>query len=52
MNSSVGVFYTGKNSVVKIAHSGFDVVLKTTKHIMICPDSDPSFKVIATYLTV
>jgi hypothetical protein len=36
--------------VVKIAHSSFKVVLRTMKHTMIYPGSDPSSEVIALYL--
>jgi hypothetical protein len=43
----VDVFYTGKNRVVKITHSSFEVVLRTTKHTMIYPGSGPSLEVIA-----
>jgi hypothetical protein len=44
---SIGVFCTDKNMVVKIAYSSSEMVLRTTKHIMIYPDSAPSLKVIA-----
>jgi hypothetical protein len=44
---TVGVFYTGKNRVVKITCSSSEVVLQTTKHIMIYPSSGPSLEVIA-----
>jgi hypothetical protein len=40
-------FCTGKNRVVKITHSSFEMVLRTTKHTMIYPISGPSLKVIA-----
>jgi hypothetical protein len=43
---TVSVFYTGKNMVVKIACSNSEVVLRTTKHTMIYPDSGLSLKVI------
>jgi hypothetical protein len=44
---TVGVFCTGKNRVVKITCSSSEVVLQTTKHIMIYPSSGPSLEVIA-----
>jgi hypothetical protein len=37
----VGVFCTSKNRVVKIAHSSFEVVLRTTKHMVFYPSADP-----------
>jgi hypothetical protein len=37
---------TGKNRVVKIAHSSFEMVLRTTKHTMIYPGLGPSLEVI------
>jgi hypothetical protein len=43
----VSVFYTGKNRVVKIAYSSFEMVLQTTKHTMIYSNSRPSLEVIA-----
>jgi Na+/melibiose symporter-like transporter len=43
----VGVFFTGKNRVVKIVHSSSDVVLRTTKHTLIYPGLGPSLEVIA-----
>jgi hypothetical protein len=43
----VSVFYTGKNRVVKIAYSSFEMVLQTTKHTMIYSNSGPSLEVIA-----
>jgi hypothetical protein len=46
-NQSVSVFCTGKNRVVKITRSSFEMVLQTTKHTMIYPDSGPSLEVIA-----
>jgi hypothetical protein len=49
---TVGVFFIGKNKVVKIAHSSFEVVLRTTKHIMIYLSSGPSLEVIALRPTV
>jgi hypothetical protein len=45
----VGVFYTVKNMVVKIVRSSSKVILRTTKHIMIYPDSCPSLEVIALH---
>jgi hypothetical protein len=47
MMSFVSVFCTSKNRVVKITHSSSEVVLRTTKHTMIYPDSSPSLKVIS-----
>jgi hypothetical protein len=44
---TVGVFYTGKNRVVKIVRSSSEMVLRTTKHTMINPSSGPSLEVIA-----
>jgi hypothetical protein len=49
---SVGVFCTGKSRVFKIAHSSFEVVLRTTKHTVIYPGSCPSLEVIALYLVL
>jgi hypothetical protein len=49
---TVGVFYTGKNRVVKIARSSSEMVLLTTKHTMISPGSGPSLEVIALSLAV
>jgi hypothetical protein len=43
----IGVFYTSKNMVVKIAHSSFEMVLRTTKHTMIYLGSGSSLQVIA-----
>jgi hypothetical protein len=43
----VGVFYTGKNRVVKIARSNSEMVLRTIKHTMIYPSSGLSLEVIA-----
>jgi hypothetical protein len=43
----VGVFCTGRNRVVKIAHSSSEVVLQTTKHMVIYPSSRPSLEVIS-----
>jgi hypothetical protein len=40
------VFYTGKNRVVKILRFSSEMVLRTTKHIMIYPGSGPSSDVI------
>jgi carbamate kinase len=45
--STVGVVFIDKNRVVKIVHSSSDVVLQTTKHIMIYHGSGPSLGVIA-----
>jgi hypothetical protein len=42
----VGVFCIDKNRVVKITRSSFEMDLRTTKHIMIYPDSGPSSDVI------
>jgi hypothetical protein len=44
---TVGVFYTGKNRVVKIMHSSAEVVLQTTKHMVIYPSLGPSLEVLA-----
>jgi hypothetical protein len=44
---AVGVFFTGKNKVVKIISSSSEVVLRTTKHTMIYPGLGPSLEVIA-----
>jgi hypothetical protein len=48
----VSVFYTGKNRVVKITCSSFEMVLRTIKHTMIYPGSGPSLEVIALYSAV
>jgi hypothetical protein len=48
----VGVFYTGKNMVVKIMHFSSEVVLRSIEHTMIYPGSDLSFKLIALCSTV
>jgi hypothetical protein len=48
----VGVFCTNKNRVVKIACSNCEIVLRTTKHTMIYPDSGPFLEVIALRPTV
>jgi hypothetical protein len=42
----IGVFCTDKNIVVKIMHSSYEMVLRTTKHTMIYPSSGPSLEVI------
>jgi hypothetical protein len=42
----LSVFCTGKNRVVKIAHSSFEMILQTTKHAMIYPSLGPSIEVI------
>jgi hypothetical protein len=44
---TVGVFNTGKNRVVKIVCSSSKMVLRTTKHTVIYPGSNPSLVVIA-----
>jgi hypothetical protein len=45
---TIGVFCTGKNRVVKIAHSSSEVVLQTTnKHTIIYPGLGPCLEVIA-----
>jgi hypothetical protein len=44
---TVGVFSLARYRVIKIARSYSEVVLRTTKHTMIYPGSDPSLKVIA-----
>jgi hypothetical protein len=41
-----------KDRVVKIARSSFEVVLQTTKHMVIYPGSGPSLEVIALRLAV
>jgi hypothetical protein len=41
------IFCTGMNKVVKITHFSSEIVLQTTKHMMIYPGSDSSLKVIA-----
>jgi hypothetical protein len=43
----VGVFCTGKNSVVKITCSNSEMVLQTTKRTMIYPGSSPFLEVVA-----
>jgi hypothetical protein len=48
----VCVFDTGKNMLVKIACSSFEMVLQTIKHTMIYHGSDPSVEVIALHLVV
>jgi hypothetical protein len=49
---TIGIFCTGKNRVVKITHSSSDIVLRTTKHTMIYPDSGTSSEVIVLRLAV
>jgi hypothetical protein len=44
---TVGVFSLARYRVVKITRSYSEVVLRTTKHTIIYPGSDPSLKVIA-----
>jgi hypothetical protein len=44
--STVGVFCTDKNMVIKITHSNSEMVLRTIKHTMIYPGSDSSSEVI------
>jgi hypothetical protein len=46
----IGVFYTGKNRLVKIMYSSPEVVLRTTKHMVIYPNSGPSLEAIAQHL--
>jgi hypothetical protein len=49
---TVGVFCAGKNRVVKIARSYFEMVLQTTKHMVIYPGSaPPPLEVIALHPT-
>jgi hypothetical protein len=48
-SGGVGVFYTGKNKVAKIATSSSKMVLQTTKHMIIYPVSGPSLEVIALH---
>jgi hypothetical protein len=48
----VGVFYTGKNRVVKIARTSSEMILWTTKHTMIYLGSVSSLKVIALHPVV
>jgi hypothetical protein len=43
----ISVFCTDKNRVVKIVCSNSEIVLQTTKHTIIYPDSGPSLEVIA-----
>jgi hypothetical protein len=50
--STIGVFCTGKNRVVKIAYSSSEMVLWTTKHTMIYSGSGPSSEVIALHPAV
>jgi hypothetical protein len=38
--------------VVKITRCSFEVVLRTMKHTMIYPDSDPSLEVLTLHLVV
>jgi hypothetical protein len=45
----IGVFYTGKNRLVKITYSSPEVVLRTTKHTVIYPNSGPSLEAIAQH---
>jgi hypothetical protein len=45
-------FASARYRTVKIAHSGSEMVLRTTKHTIIYPDSDPSSEVIALRPTV
>jgi hypothetical protein len=47
---TISVFCIDKNTVVKIACSSSEVVLQTTKHIMIYPGSGLSLEVIAPRL--
>jgi acid stress-induced BolA-like protein IbaG/YrbA len=51
-NKSVGVFCTGKNRMVKIVCSSFEMVLRTTKHTMIYHSSNTSLEVIALHPVV
>jgi hypothetical protein len=46
----VVIFYTHKNRVVKIMCSNSEMVLRTTKHTTIYPDSGLSLEVIALHL--
>jgi hypothetical protein len=46
-SSTVGVFCTGKNRVVKIARSSSEMVIRTIKHTMIYPGPGSSLEVIA-----
>jgi hypothetical protein len=43
---TVNIFYTSKNRVVNIVRSSSEMVLRTTKHIIIYPSSGPSLEVI------
>jgi S-methylmethionine-dependent homocysteine/selenocysteine methylase len=49
---TVGVFCTSKKKVAKITRSSSEVVLRTTKHIMIYPNSGLSLEVIALRLAI
>jgi hypothetical protein len=49
---TISVFASARYKVVKIAHSCSEMVLRTTKHTMIYPGSDPSLEVIALRLAV
>jgi hypothetical protein len=40
-------FFAPRYRVIKIMHSYSEVVLRTTKHTMVYPDSGPSLEVIA-----
>jgi hypothetical protein len=46
------IFALARYRLVKIVHSSSEVVLRTTKHMVIYPDSGPSSKVIALHPTV
>jgi hypothetical protein len=50
--ATVSVFYTGKNRVIKIAHSSSEMVLRITKHTMIYPNSAPFLEIIALHPAV
>jgi hypothetical protein len=49
---TVSVFRTGKNRMVKIVRSSFEMVLRTIKHTMIFSGSVPYLKVIALHPAV
>jgi hypothetical protein len=41
---TIDVFCIGNNRVVKIAHSNSEVVLRTTKHVVIYPSLGPPWR--------
>jgi hypothetical protein len=48
----ISVFTPVRYTLVKIAHSSFEVLLRTMKHTVIYPSSGPSSEVIALYPVV